>query len=404
VESERGPQRLTPDNCSRLACRLSGAHLIPALVLLLILSALTGNTETSFAESQPQTVLAYYYIWYTPSSWNRAKTDYPLLGRYSSDEREVMRQHIRWAQESGIDGFIVSWKGTSVLNVRLGRLIEVANEEDFKLAIIYQGLNFEREPLPIERIAADMDLFLERFADNEAFALFAKPLVIWSGTWRFSAEEVGAVTSTQRSDVLVLASERNVEGYRRLADLVDGNAYYWSSVNPETFGGYETKLLEMGEAVHARGGLWVAPAAPGFDARLVGGTSVVERTDGETLRQELNAAIRSSPDAVGLISWNEFSENTHVEPSENHGMRYLAVLADMLNSQSPPALDFDSSAPSGKSDGVGIGYGPSVMVALTAVILVSAAMIGWRRRRDSSERIGLSPDEASPFSRPDGDD
>ena len=31
-------------------------------------------------------VLAYYYIWYNPESWNRAKIDYPLLGRYSSDD------------------------------------------------------------------------------------------------------------------------------------------------------------------------------------------------------------------------------------------------------------------------------------------------------------------------------
>ncbi len=31
-------------------------------------------------------------------------------------------------------------------------------------------------------------------------------------------------------------------------------------------------------------------AAPGFDARLVGGTSVVERRGGATLRAELDAA------------------------------------------------------------------------------------------------------------------
>ena len=32
---------------------------------------------------------------------------------------------------------------------------------------------------------------------------------------------------------------------------------------------------------------------------------------------------RSSPDVLGLISWNEFSENTHVEPSEQFGDRYV---------------------------------------------------------------------------------
>ena len=68
----------------------------------------------------------------------------------------------------------------------------------------------------------------------------------------------------------MLASERNVDGYRRVADLVDGNAYYWASVDPPTYPGYPEKLAGMGGA-STSGGLWIAPAAPGFDARLVGG-------------------------------------------------------------------------------------------------------------------------------------
>ena len=46
-------------------------------------------------DRSPTPVFAYYYIWFNPSSWKRAKTDYPLLGPYSSDERTVMRQHVR---------------------------------------------------------------------------------------------------------------------------------------------------------------------------------------------------------------------------------------------------------------------------------------------------------------------
>ena len=76
-------------------------------------------------------------------------------------------------------------------------------------------------------------------------------------------------------------------------------------------------------AVHARRGLWIAPAAPGFDSRLVGGTSIVDRHGGDTLRRELDAAASSSPDAIGVISWNEFSENTFVEPSRAYGSTAL---------------------------------------------------------------------------------
>jgi hypothetical protein len=81
-------------------------------------------------------VLAYYYIWFDTQSWDRAKSDYPLLGQFSSDDEDVMRQHVEWAKDAGIDGFIVSWKSTEKLNRRLDQLVEIAEEENFKLAII----------------------------------------------------------------------------------------------------------------------------------------------------------------------------------------------------------------------------------------------------------------------------
>ncbi len=332
---------------------LLGFGLLSAIPLSLFplqpLSAVTPEPAPAAqpAVSNPIPTLAYYYIWFDKTSWNRAKIDYPLEGRYSSDDQTVMRQHIRWAKAAGIQGFIVSWKSTEALNRRLDQLIDIAEEENFKLAIIYQGLDFERDPLEIERIATDLDFFIQRYAQRPAFDLFAKPMVIWSGTWMFSPQEIGSVaTPNLRDKLLLLASERNLGGYQRLADLVDGNAYYWSSVNPDTFPNYEDKLADMGQAVHKHSGLWIAPAAPGFDARMIGGTTTVERKDGQTLRTQINTALASSPDALGIISWNEFSENSHIEPSQKYGSRYLEVLSEINHLPAPVIGDFDSSEPS----------------------------------------------------------
>jgi hypothetical protein len=275
-------------------------------------------------------ILAYYYIWFDTQSWNRAKTDYPLLGRYSSDDADVMRQHIEWAKDAGIDGFIVSWKSTEKLNRRLDQLVEIAEEENFKLAIIYESLDFERNPLPLEQVDSDLNYFMNRYSNHPVFDLFAKPMVIWSGTWEFSIQEIASVVQDKREQILILASEKNLKGYQRLSGLVDGDAYYWSSVDPDTHPGHREKLVAMGEAVHEDGGVWIAPAAPGFDARLVGGDRVVHRDSGDTFQKQLNVSLQSSPDAVGLISWNEFSENSHIEPSQDYGFRYLEVLAEML--------------------------------------------------------------------------
>jgi len=329
--------------------------------------------------------MAYYYIWFDEKSWDRAKTDYPLLGRYSSDDADVMRQHIQWAQAAGIDGFIVSWKSTEKLNRRLAQLVELADEENFKLAIIYQGLDFERDPLPPKQVDSDLIYFIDLYAAHPVFDIFAKPLVIWSGSWKFSAEEIQSVVEPKRDRVLILATEKNVEGYQRVADLMDGNAYYWSSVNPATHPGYAEKLAAMGEAVHDKGGVWIAPAAAGFDARLIGGTSVVERLDGETLLIEMDTALQSAPDAIGLISWNEFSENSHIEPSQTFGNRYLQVLEEVRTLPAPKVSDFDSSGPAGIDLG---NLGPfTALFFISALITVSLLIIIIRTHRMNKKKV-----------------
>jgi hypothetical protein len=335
----------------------------------------------------PVPVMAYYYIWFDPGSWNRAKIDFPLLGRYSSDDRSVMEQHVRWAIEAGIDGFIVSWKSTYPLDRRLEQLIDVAEAHGFYLWIIYQGLDFDRDPLPLARISNDVQFFLDRYANRPAFSMYDLPVLIWSGTWEFSTSEIRSISDDYGDRLYLLATERNVADYLRLAALVDGNAYYWSSVNPDTFPRYEEKLATMGEAVHRFGGLWVAPAAPGFDARLVGGATVVERRDGETLRRQLDAALRSSPDAIGLISWNEFSENSHVEPSRNHGTSSLEVLADRRVAVPPHVIDFDSSAPgtTARDD----RYSLYVLAGAVAFIAASVSLAVARAAREQRAAMTL---------------
>jgi hypothetical protein len=338
-------------------------------------------------------VLAYYYIWFDTTSWRRAKTDYPVFGRYSSDDAAVMREQVRLAKRAGIDGFIVSWKHTPTLDRRLAQLTDIAEQEHFKLAIIYQGLDFHRRPQPTDTVARDLGYFAVTFSGRAPFKIFAKPVVIWSGTWEFSAADVARVTEPVRAAIAVLASEKNIAGYERIAPFVDGDAYYWSSVNPATYRGYIEKLTDLGGAVHGDLGLWIAPAAVGFDARKVGGTTVVGRAGGATLLTQIDAALASSPDALGLISWNEYSENSHLEPSVNYGYSALDVVGRRLGAGAVSAgVSTGSSGrqasrasahrpsppqPSGPS-------GPIVLVVFGSLIGL-LAFVGVRRARRTTQ-------------------
>ncbi len=336
-------------------------------------------------------LLAYYYIWFNADSWNRAKTDYPLAGRYSSDNSTVMRKQIEEAKSAGISGFIVSWKDTRTDDRRLRLLMAVARQEHFKLAMIYEGLDFYRHPLPVTEVAAAFETFKNDFAGDPVFyRLGGKPLTIWSGTWDYSHADVATVTSAVRGSMLVLSTEKNVKGFMRIADVTDGDAYYWSSVNPSTNTNYAAKLDEMSKVIHHDRKYWIAPFAPGFDARLVGGHRVVARDGGQTLRTEYAIAVRSSPDALGLISWNEFSENSYVEPSRKYGSQSLAVLRDLRGTPVPaPPAATDSSTPSGRP---AASIWPNVLrlAGFVVVLVLSVALIGLLRQFTAKRRLSMS--------------
>jgi hypothetical protein len=134
----------------------------------------------------------------------------------------------------------------------------------------------------------------------------------------------------------------------------------------------------MANAIHTRSGLWIAPAAPGFDARLVGGTQTVDRKDGATLRLQLATAFAAAPDAVGLISWNEFSENSYVEPSQKFGRRYLDVLHETQTTVAPNVENLDSSAPGDIQPRIDTLL---PLVGLAVLLIGSIAVIVWRRWR-----------------------
>jgi hypothetical protein len=140
------------------------------------------------------------------------------------------------------------------------------------------------------------------------------------GTQDYSSQAVASVTQPIRARVRVLSSGNSVAEYQRLAAFTDGDAYYWSSVDLATDTNAAAKLNAMGAAVHASHGIWIPSFSPGYNSTLIGGHIIVPRAGGATLRAEYATAAASSPDILGLISWNEWTENTNVEPSASSGL------------------------------------------------------------------------------------
>ena len=121
---------------------------------------------------------------------------------------------------------------------------------------------------------------------------------------------------------------------------------------------------------------------------MIGG-SADRRSEGRhDAAQQMDAATQSSPDAIGLISWNEFSENSYVEPSVNYGSRYLEVLADIRGTVFPKISDFDSSEP-----GAAMVRPDNLILlgALALLVLASILIIARRNtRRGQTKTFSMS--------------
>lgn len=372
-----------------------------AVLLLALLGVTAGARQPAVADDGASVAAsgatgapayAYFYIWYQPTSWLRAKSDYPLLGRYSSDDPIVMERQVEMAKRAGLNGFIVSWKHTPTLDRRLAQLAQIAAAQDFELAVVYQGLDFQRHPLPAATVAGDLRWFADVYGGDPVLAArFGKPVVAITGTELFSVPELRRVRSAVGDRLRLLATAKSVEDYQRVAGEVEGDAYYWSSATPGP-GWYTNRLVAMGRAVHADDGLWFAPAAPGFDARLIGGEQVIPREDGETLRRSVTAAEASDPDVLSVISWNEYSENSFVEPSEKLGSQTLDVLAGLLGGKSglPPGTDPGPDTHQRRSGLTGWG------ALITLLLLFAALNLVVLLLRPSSRSRAPASDQDTP--------
>jgi hypothetical protein len=308
-----------------------------------LLATMAAPAQAHVAPSAaPAPVFAYYYMWMQGTYWSRNKLDHPVRpfpGDYRSDDPAVIDWQVTEAQKAGITGFIVAWKDNPTYR-RIVPLVEAAaDRHHFSLILQYEAVDAAKVPAPISRIAADFAFFIATYAGDPAwFRIGGKPVTVWNDTRYFSAADVSAVTRPLRSRIKVLNSAFSIEEYRRISRYTDGDAYYWSAINPTRNPSWRTKLLALAAAIReVPGKIWIAPFAPGFDATLLGGTVLSPRDNGKTLTLEYAAAAATAPDIMGLISWNEWTENTHIEPSITFGEFYVELLASLVAATPPPA-------------------------------------------------------------------
>lgn len=263
-----------------------------------------SHTDTGLDTDTSQGLLtfplraAFYYLWY-PQTWTVEGEHvfyHPDLGYYSSDDSDVVDQHIRDLEYAKIDVAIASWWriGHQNEDTRIPLVLDrtVALGSSLKWAFYYESEGFG-DPTPQE-IKANLDYLMSSYVDHEAIAkIDGKPVV-----FVYNADDKTCDVATrwsQANDGDWYVNLKVIQGFKDCPDQPDS----WHQYGPNTPAG------------HHAGYSYVI--APGF-----------WRADHEspTLARDVDRWWTNVADMVAsqepwqlITTFNEWGEGTAVEPA-----------------------------------------------------------------------------------------
>jgi len=284
-------------------------------------------------------IWAFYYLWYSQQSWQEPfLLDHPLQP-YASNDVVALARHVDQAQAAGIDGFAASWWGPGdYTDANWAQLLDLAAQRGFWVIPYFETLGPTSLPRSEAQIMAWLDYLLRTYRSHPAwYKLDGRPvIVVWAsrtvplGTW----QSIFANLRTRGLDALYLAIGLHDTS---VLSVFDGLHEY--GVFP---------FFRLGQIYQAAGtavraysmlhpsrppALFVATLQPGCDDRALPGRTGVywDRRNGDAYRYTFAAATKGRPDWLFITSWNEWWENTHIEPSVRYGDLYLRLTREFAD-------------------------------------------------------------------------
>ncbi len=319
-------------------------------------------TQTS-SPSPPILIGAYWYPWYGADGrhWREGYRGTPYLGEYDSADPGVIRQQIAWALDYGVDFFAASWWGRDSFEDRVtsGPFLQALTDSHFRFSILYEapallGMVGDRILLDddaIQQLSSDFGYLATTYFDHPNYLrVDGRPVVFIYLTRAFSSDVLGAITHVRE----VLAAETGADPF------LIGDEVYWQAPLPSRMAPFDgvtaynmhTSISGIGDnfagRVRARYALWAEAAdqhgvafvpnvIPGFDDTAVrpeAAHPIIPRSV-ELFSAQLSdaLALASGPTRLVMItSWNEWHEDTSIEPGQEFGLEYLELLRDVTTS------------------------------------------------------------------------
>jgi len=273
-------------------------------------------------------VLAAYYPWYRTYTSPQLADD-PTQPRSVWDPAGVLSM-TQQAKAAGINGFVVSWHGESADGPAMD-LVQQAAEATGQDFTAYLEV-----PSATRGRSSDSAAFRVRQWLLQALARRNSPsfLKAEDGVPVVFVYGMDALPAAQWRDVLVDLAAREAVRVHLVGDALDSTyrPYEWGlhryavldPVDELTAWSRSTSLSARAPAAvdpAAAPALYAGTVSPGFDDQRLRGPrdAVIPRDDGSRYDDTWAAALAGDPDWVFVSTWNEWYEDTQVEPGEATG-------------------------------------------------------------------------------------
>lgn len=271
-----------------------------------------------------------------------ASHDRPLIDLYDSGDPDALTCQALQMKFAGIDGVIIDWYGIesfndySVIHRNTRTLIPILKRAGLRFAVCYEDQSI-KHMVNGGKLSADASVNHGRsvmkwldenwFSDDAYVRIDGRPLLLVFGPQHFDGPQWNSVTSAAASRPLVhtlphLAKKFQAAGPFGWPPVTGGK-----NVSPEKWRDYLARL-------HARSGTGesvISVAFPGFhdiyqEAGLHDSYGHIDHRDGKTFTETLDLTLTSDAKVIQIATWNDYGEGTVIEPSRNHGYRYLEEL------------------------------------------------------------------------------
>ncbi|XWX04339.1 endo-1,3-alpha-glucanase family glycosylhydrolase [Aggregatilineales bacterium SYSU G02658] len=307
------------------------------LVLIIASSVMSVQSQSG------RQVWAFYMgFWVGEASWQMQAdvlTDRPAIGNYDSRDGGVAATHIDQARSAGIDAFVVSWYGLedgAVTTAVLNNLLDRAAERGFMVGAVVDifSSQFNRSP---DALINSLNYLVYDRANHPAYLRYnGKPVILFAFQNRanFSRaqwQQIRSAVDPNRSTIWIA---EGVNGCCLYGGAMDG-MYAFNIAWANGSGG---RYVRERNAVRSAGGtIYVPTVHPGWDEQLIARrerrpnpTSPRDRAGGRFLANSFAGAVSAGTDVILIGTWNEFIENSHIEPSVNFGSQSLDVLRPLI--------------------------------------------------------------------------